>query len=275
MKTDQAKKLTEAAMTRLSEALAAGKSEALTEYLTTMARFHHYSFRNVMLIAMQSPNATRVAGFQTWKSMGRFVKKGEKGIVILAPMVFKPKDHSLERNTGAESEDDAILRFRAVYVFDIAQTEGDDLPELTNAKGDPGNALTALKALVAQKGIALEYFEAESGPLGCSTGGKILLRANQSPAEEFMTLVHELAHELLHRDNRPNKTIRETEAESVAFVVSHGIGLDALGTSNDYIQLYKGDLQVLTESLTRIQEVASEILAAILKQPEIDQLKRA
>lgn len=272
MKTDQAKKLTEAAMTRLSEALAAGKSEALTEYLTTMARFHHYSFRNVMLIAMQCPNATRVAGFQTWKSLGRFVKKGEKGILILAPMVFKPKADYRDQNTVTEAEDETILRFRAVYVFDIAQTEGEPLPELSNANGDPGNALTALKTLVTSKGIALEYFNAESGPLGCSMGSKILLRANQSPAEEFMTLVHELAHELLHRDNRPTKTIRETEAESVAFVVSHAIGLDALATSNDYIQLYKGDLQVLTESLTRIQEVASEILAAILKQPEIDQL---
>ena len=265
MKTELAKKMIEEAMGRLEQALAAGRSEALSEYLATIARFHHYSFRNVLLIATQFPQATRVAGFHTWKSLGRFVKKGEKGILILAPMVLKTKSEP-ETSSYSESDGnshDSILRFRAVYVFDVSQTEGEELPVLGGANGDPGQSLFLLKELVATKGITLEYFEADSGALGMSHGGKISLRNNLAPAEEFMTLVHELAHEMLHRESRPNRTVRETEAESVAFVVSHAIGLESLASSNDYIQLYKGDLKVLTESLTKIQEVASEILSAI------------
>ena len=92
MKTEQAKQLAEQALEKLIEALEAGKSEALKAYLTTMSRFHNYSFGNVMLIAFQSPTATHVAGFNTWKSLGRYVKKAERGITILAPIIATRKN---------------------------------------------------------------------------------------------------------------------------------------------------------------------------------------
>lgn len=106
----------------LSAQLAAGNSEALTAYLGTMSRFHNYSFGNVMAIAMQKPDAVRVAGFHTWKDLGRNVKKGEKAIRILAPLIRSRKDES----TGEESAH--VYGFRSVCVFDISQTEGKELP---------------------------------------------------------------------------------------------------------------------------------------------------
>jgi hypothetical protein len=133
MKAEEAKKLADQALDNLNAALAAGKSDALIAYLAAMGRFHDYSFGNVMLIVMQRPDATHVAGFNTWKTLGRFVKKGEKGIVIIAPMLIKPKD-----NAAASAEKDrTILRFKAVYVFDVSQTDGEPLPEFARVGGNP------------------------------------------------------------------------------------------------------------------------------------------
>src|ERR1700691_3149003 len=115
------KAIIEQGIKALSEQLQAGNSEALTAYLSTMSRFHNYSFGNVMAIAMQKPDAVRVAGFHTWKDLGRNVKKGEKAIRILAPLVGKDKD-------AAEGESKSrVYGFRSVCVFDIAQTEGKEL----------------------------------------------------------------------------------------------------------------------------------------------------
>ena len=265
MKAEQAKKLADQALADLVTALEQGKSEALTAYLATMSRFHHYSFGNIMLIALQRPDATRVAGFQTWKTFGRFVKQGEKGIVIIAPMSFKPKDDAAADRV-ADGEDRTILRFRAVYVFDLAQTDGQPLPEIARVGGNPNGHTDRLKALVASKSITLEYTGDIGSADGLSCGGTIKLRPDLSPAEEFSVLTHELAHELLHRGERRkglSKTARETEAEAVAFVVCQAIGLDTNGSAADYIQLYNGDKATLAESLDCIQQTAAEILAAI------------
>src|SRR5579863_9437850 len=116
MKVEQAKQIANKAIEQLSHALEAGHSEKLREYLTAMARLHRYSLHNIMLIASQRPDATHVAGFQTWKQLGRFVKKGAKGILILAPILLR-KETELD-NREAETETSAI-RFRAVYVFDV------------------------------------------------------------------------------------------------------------------------------------------------------------
>jgi len=118
MKVEQAKQLTEQALDQLIQALEAGKSEALKTYLATMSRFHRYSWGNLLLIAFQMPSATHVAGFNTWKSLGRFVKKGENGIMILAPIVVKRRannDAAAEEPTGTEK---ALVGFRPVYVWD-------------------------------------------------------------------------------------------------------------------------------------------------------------
>ena len=118
----------------LIQHLEAGKSETLTAYLAAMARFHSYSFGNILSIARQRPTATRVAGFYTWKELGRFVKKGEKGIQILAPMIAKRRRKDTAEQKHNENQETksapALIGFRAVYVFDVAQTEGPELPKL-------------------------------------------------------------------------------------------------------------------------------------------------
>lgn len=261
--SEQAKKLTESALTDLASALAHGQSTALSAYLAAMSRFHHYSWGNVLLILAQKPDATRVAGFGTWKTFGRFVRKGEKGIVIIAPMLVKPK-------AAAESEKESsrVLRFKAVYVFDVTQTDGEALPEFARVGGDPNGHTDKLKALIAAKNIRLEYAEALGGAMGRSHGGFIQVLASLPPAEEFSVLTHELAHELLHKGDRrrvTSKTVRETEAEAVAFVVSQAIGLETGTAAVDYIRLYDGDKDTLAESLDNIQRTAAEILGVILQ----------
>ena len=265
MRIEQAKQLTEQALDRLIQALEAGKSDALKAYLATMSRFHKYSWGNLLLIAFQMPSATRVAGFHTWKSLNRFVKKGEKGIMILAPIVVKRKSDERGAEESTERET-ALVGFKPVYVWDESQTDGKPLPEFSTVTGDPGSYTDRLKAFVAQLGIAFEYSHNIAPARGLSHGGMITLLPDLSPAESFPVLVHEVGHELLHRTERraeTTRTIRETEAEAVAFVVSHAVGLDGAEASTSYIQLWNGDSQTLTESLHFIQETASQILTAI------------
>ena len=261
MKAEDAKKIADRALDDLTEALNNGKSEQLTQYLAMLARFHHYSFGNVLLILSQKPEATQVAGFSKWKQMGRFVKKGEKGIVIIAPMRFRPKD---EHTEGQEQTEQAkpILRFRGVFVFDVSQTDGEALPEPPQTSGDPQHHLLALKALVEERGITLNHDDLPLGADGVSRGGRISIRAGLEPANEFSVIVHEFAHELLHRDKERSttKTVRETEAEAVAFVVCQAIGLETGSAASDYIQLYDGKAETLAASLDRIQQVASGII---------------
>src|SRR6202012_2277500 len=123
----------------LIEQLEAGHSEALTNYLTAMSRFHSYSFGNVLEIARQMPRATRVAGFWTWKNLGRSVKAGQKGIRILAPIVGvrRKKREEAEKDITKQNER-VLLGFRNAYVFDVSQTDGVDLPEMREISGDPG-----------------------------------------------------------------------------------------------------------------------------------------
>jgi antirestriction factor ArdC-like protein len=132
------------ALDHLVQSLESGRSEVLTQYLGAIARFHAYSFGNVMLIATQKPDASNVAGIRTCNSLGRFVKRGEKGILILAPMVGNRRSRQNEIATHIDTENAAderkpqpqICGFRAVYVFDISQTEGKELPALTEVQGD-------------------------------------------------------------------------------------------------------------------------------------------
>lgn len=267
MKAEEAKKIADHALQDLTDALKSGKSERLTQYLAMLARFHRYSFGNVLLILSQKPDATHVAGFGTWKQMGRFVKKGEKGIVIIAPMSIRPKDDQAK----AEGEQARpILRFRGVYVFDVSQTDGQELPEPARVRGDPLHNLAVIQEIVRSKGITLDHDDLPIGADGVSRGGRISIRPGLEPANEFSVTVHELAHELLHRgeDRRSiSKTVRETEAEAVAFVVCQAIGLQTGTAASDYIQLYDGPsekaVETLAASLDRIQHTAAEIIAAL------------
>lgn len=269
MKTEDALKRADAGIDELIAALEAGKSETLLRFLEFQARFHEYSFRNCLLIAMQNSNATYVAGFQRWKELGRFVKKGEHGIMILAPILRRSKaEDDGPHNPDSEMSEDAktVCGFRAVYVFDVSQTEGQELPEFSRVDGDPGEKLMLLAELVRERGIELDYAPNLGGADGRSEGGKITLREGLDAAEEFAVLAHELAHELLHRTERRQETtrrIRELEAESVSFVVSKAVGLDGIARSADYIQLYAGDKELLLASLEHIQRVSVEIIESL------------
>jgi antirestriction protein ArdC len=262
MKSEQIKEITEKATEQLVAALQQGHSGALTSYLKAIGRFHRYSLHNVLLIALQKPHATYVAGFRTWNELGRFVKKGEKGIMILAPIVRRKAENSEDD----EKDSSRIAGFRAAYVFDVSQTDGQELPQIGVVRGDPREYSDGLRKFAAAQNIAIEYSEDIAPARGTSYGGRIALLPGQSPAEEFSTLVHELAHELLHRGDRREQTsrkIRETEAEATAFTVCHAIGLETGSAASDYIQVWNGDKETLTNSLTHIQKAASQMLAAL------------
>jgi len=213
------------------------------------------------------PSAKRVAGFWTWKNLGRSVKAGQKGIRILAPIVGvrRKKDADASQDITKQNER-VLLGFRNAYVFDISQTDGVDLPALNEVTGDPGENIDRLAAFLKSKGIQLVYSEKIAPALGMSYGGRIAILPGQSKAEEFSTLVHEAAHEMMHKAERrtaTTKTVRETEAEAVAFVVGKAIGLVTGSASADYINLYHGNASLLAESLEVVQQTANVILAAL------------
>jgi hypothetical protein len=186
------------AVEHLIRQLEAGKSEAFTEYLSAMARFHSYSFGNILAIARQKPDAQRVAGIRTWNELGRFVNKGEKGIQILAPMIGYRRRRDINDKAEPEQEpkqQSVLIGFRIVTVFDVSQTNGQDLPEFkTTISGDVGGHRDRLIDFLSQQNIALEYNERIAPALGVSYGGKIALLPGQTKAEEFVSLVHEIGH---------------------------------------------------------------------------------
>ncbi len=262
MTTEQAKAFSENAIERLMNALEQGQSETLKTYLSVMSRFHKYSWGNCLLIYGQRPEATHVAGFHAWLKLRRFVRKGEKGIAILAPMVGRKKSDDVL----TEDQQTRLFGFRAAHVFDVSQTEGEALPEFATVKGDPQDRADRLERFAATQGITLVYESKIAPTKGLSCGGKIILLPDMPPAEHFAVLVHETAHELLHRGDRRKETthtVRETEAEAVAFVVCYAMGLDTNTSSSDYIQLHSGDKSTLVESLAFIQQTASVILQAL------------
>ena len=247
----------------LSEALAAGKSDRLKAYLAVMARFPKYSFQNCVLIWSQFSEATFVQGFHAWKKLGRSVKKGAKGIGIIAPMVYRSKDEQKANEAGEK----VVRGFKVVHVFDISQTEGDDLPEFVTINGDPGDNIAAVEQLIRSHCIELFYEDLEGGADGLSKKGTIIIANDLPPSNRLLTLIHELSHETMHfcpeRRKETTKTIRETEAEAVAFVVGSALGVDCVDHSSDYIQLYNGDAEVLAQSMQHIQKTAAQILEGI------------
>jgi len=270
MKKEEAKQLADQAIAALQEELKAGRSDSLLKYLDAMSRFHNYSWSNSLLIAFQMPEATFVAGFQRWLKQGRHVRKGEKGIGIMAPLTYRKSDDNGPRQSSSSDvskEDKSTIRgFKIVHVFDVSQTEGDELPELASINGDPGHLLNGLERLIQANGIALKYETLEHGVKGVSRKGEIAIAEGLPPAECFAVLAHELGHEWMHdveqRKALP-KTVRETEAEAVAYVVCRSFGLDCSTRSSDYIQMYCGDEATLMASLERIQKTATRMIEAL------------
>ena len=260
MKNNKANELINNALNSLTESLENGQSDELKKYLQTMSRFHQYSLRNVMLIALQKPSATHIAGFHSWKKLGRFVKKGENGIVIIAPLVYKKETVENDDNSSNVTE---INGFKGVYVFDISQTDGDELPEFASVQGDPSRYQEILGNFISANGITLEYSDTLHAD-GCTSGGKITIRSGLSPAQDFSVKIHELAHEFLHHTGEKlSKTQKETEAEAVAYVVCQSIGLDTNTAFSDYIQLYKGERETLISSIQRIKDVSGKIITGL------------
>ena len=251
-----------AKITALVEQLAsatddARASEAMARYLEFGSHFHTYSWGNQMLIWFSRPDATQVAGYRTWQSTGRQVRKGEHGIAILAPIAYHVKD------AAGEPTPETHLTFKAVYVFDVSQTEGEPLPEPPNWKSPEQDAeLTArLIAFAHANGITVKIEELPGEVQGESRGGTIALSCHAGTK----TLIHELAHEMLHKNTVANlvpRDLKELQAESVAFVVARHFGLEPAGSPN-YLALWGADSTTIRQSLTTIQKCAAEIIMAV------------
>lgn len=275
MNHDDALKKSEAGLLELQDALRKGKSDKLLQYLEMVSKFHQYSFGNCMMISLQMPNATHVAGFRRWKQLGRWVKKGERGLAIFAPMVGKRKTED-PATTEEDKAKRVVFGFRVVHVYDVSQTEGKDLPKFAELGGEPGELQTRLEAMIASLGIGFDYVGDLGSANGVSLDGRIEVVDSLPSAQKFSTSVHELAHELLHRGDRREQTtttIRETEAEAVAYAVCRWAGIDCSTRASDYIQLYSGNEKVLSQSLELIRDVAARIIETLDNAPEICESK--
>jgi len=208
------------------------------KYLRTQSRFHRYSFNNCVLINMQRPNASQVAGFSTWKQMGRHVKKGEKGISILAPLVRSVEAQSDDGSTAAIR---TLSGFRTVSVFDIDQTEGEELPEVCQRlQGDDQGLFNLLQAFATDKGIPVTITAIAANGICRYLQGRpveIAINANLTPLHRAKTLAHELAHALLHnpREYGEHRGDMELEAESTAYVVLNHFCFDSASYSLGYV----------------------------------------
>ena len=241
-------------------------SEDFRQFLEVQARFHRYSWHNTLLIASQRPDATQVAGYRTWQSLGRQVHKGERGIMILAPCTYR---REAQPTDSAEGETETIegIYFRVVHVFDVAQTDGEALPsvEVPTVQAVADGLLADLVRVADARGIRVNFGPLPNGADGASKRGAIDIDNQHPTGQQAKTLAHELAHEDLHWDNDGplTRSIAELEAESVAYVVCKHFGLDAEVRSSRYIALWQGDSKALRASLERISTTARDIIDAV------------
>ena len=238
-------------------------STVILDYLKVMATFHQYSFHNTLAIYTYCPHATHVAGFTAWKKLGRYVKRGERGIPILAPCPVRKK-----QDCNRDSDDlQAPLYFKVVYVFDVSQTEGKPLPEAPiTATGSDQGLLCALERIAYNHSIQLEYKALTGSHHGTSFGGRIEIDARLEPAGKVAVIVHELAHEFLHRGS-DRKTMshrqRELEAEATAFVVCSHFGIES--SSANYLALWDVPPDDIIASFQRIHRIAMQMIHEIAR----------
>jgi len=234
-------------------------------YLDVQARFHRYSWHNTLLIVSQRPDATRVAGFKKWKELGRYVRKGERGIRILAPCPFK----RIETDDDGQPTTREGVYFKVVSVFDVAQTDGEPLPDVDvpDVQAAADSLLASLGRVATRRGIAVNFADLEPGHYGVSKGGAIDLATGHATGQQAKTLAHELAHEALHKSKdalagmvERTRAIAELEAESVAYVVCRHYGLDVGIRASRYIALWGGDAKALRASLERISTTARDMI---------------
>lgn len=234
----------------------ARKSEEMKRYLDFVVKFHQYSPSNIFLIMLAKPDATHVMGFNSWKRLNRFVKRGERGIPIFAPMVHK-------EDPDDDNSPKVLHGFRVVFVFDVSQTDGEPLPPVPDWKSPEKNAELneRLIRFAESKGITVTFKDLPGDTQGVSKGGAIEI----SPNAGTKTLIHEIAHELMHRsiDAPIDRNMREMEAESVAYVVSKFFGLDGLNCHN-YLSLHGFLSEIFYEDLRRIHQCASKIIQSVI-----------
>ena len=258
----------------LHEQLVAGV-EALVDsdrwraFLAVAARFHRYSPTNVLLILLQAPYATRVAGYRRWQSLGRQVRKGERGIAIFAPCVYRARRLD-DEEAAASPELAKVLRgFRLTYVWDISQTDGDPLPDVA-PQLLAGQAPDGLWDAVAGE-IAAAGFQLERGPCGEANGRTnfatrtVAVRDDVDDAQAVRTQVHELAHVWLHdpAEATHHRGTAEVEAESVAYVVCRAAGMAPEDYSLPYLARWSdGDPTAIRLSAERVVGTARRILHA-------------
>ena len=262
-------------------------SEMYTMYLRTMAKFHNYSFNNTLLIAMQRPDATLVAGFQAWKNkFNRYVKKGEKGIQIIAPAPIKEVEEreKIDKDTGLavlnengepemERMEYVIPRFRVTTVFDVSQTDGEPLPllevnELTASVKDYA-LLTAAIEQVSPVPIRFDEIEGEAKGYYSDIEKEICVQTGMGESQTMKTMIHEVAHAMLHnsdlmeqRGEEKDRLTKETEAESIAFTVCSALGIDTSDYSFPYVASWASgkELKELKDSMDTIRLTAADFL---------------
>lgn len=257
-----------AALDRIEDGLAAINSdENWLSYLCFQSKFYNYSFRNTMLIYLQNPQATYVKGYKAWNQLGRYVKKGSKGLSILAPC-FRTK-HDVGQEEEEKKCEKVISGFRVTYVYDIADTDGSDeyLPVLV--KGLTGNSETQQKLYERiLEVISKEYQVTEvmgtaaKGSYNRETG-KICVRGDLDYLQKIKTLLHEYAHAIdfkLHPESDVKHNQRELIAESVAYVVSENLGLDTGSYSISYINTWMGDKDGLKSIADTVQKISAQII---------------
>lgn len=278
--SEQLKALTDQLEQGVSDIFQSGQYAA---YLTAMSKFHHYSFGNAMLIFMQCPNASHVAGYHDWKrKFGRQVKRGEHGITILAPCPYRRREEVEETapdgSTATTIQLVQRVGFRTVTVFDVSQTEGKPLPELvhklTGGVVDYERITEAISHLSPYP-ISIEAFPGAA--FGCCNFAerRILVQPDMSQVQTIKTMIHEVSHAKLHAPiedgdgetppQRKRRFVREMEAESVAYVVCQHFGIDTADYSFGYVAGWSHgkNLSQLKASLELIRNTAAELIDGI------------
>jgi len=244
--------------TRTEEAKA---SEEVMQYLRFLSRFHRYSLHNTMAIWIHCPLATHVAGYKAWQKLGRQVLRGQTGIPIFAPCTQAVSEIEGE----GEKKVRKVIGYKIVYVFDVSQTEGKPLPKAPIvAQGDGSALLPVLEGIAFDLGIGLEYRAMSGSHHGTSYGGSIDVDSGLDDAGKASVIIHELAHELLHKG--PDRMLlssrqRETEAESIAYVVCTHFGLDS--AAPNYLALWAAKPEQILEAFQRIKDVAASLIDMI------------
>ena len=243
------------------------------EYLRVMSRFHRYSANNSLLIAMQMPEATAVASYTDWKrKFGRQVRKGERGIRILAPVRYRRK---VEDEDGDEAVVEHLAGFRLASTFDVSQTDGDPLPEIAELiDGTVGRYEQVMLAIGKAAPVPIGFEEMPAGVNGFFSRAerRIAIRPGMSQAQTVKTAIHELAHSRMHdfdmslpTEDLPDRGTREVQAESVAFVVASHYGLDTGDYSFGYVASWASgrELDELKASMDAIRKAAHSIIEDI------------